>query len=95
MSPSFIHQLVVDSILRCVGGLELLSALSSPDSVLLGRRILLKYDVEGFPRRELPGDFRGDCDLSIRSNCAFELDCLHTRNPPFIVALQYPESGSP
>jgi uncharacterized protein DUF6932 len=83
--------LVVDSVLGCVGGLESLPALSSPDAILISCRIPLKDDVERFSRRELPGDFRGDFDLSIRRNCAFELDCLHPRIPQFIIALPGPE----
>ncbi len=68
MLPRFIHQLVVDSVFGSVGGFEALPALGAPDAILIGCRIPLNDDVEAFSRRELPGDFGGDCDLSIRSN---------------------------
>jgi len=82
------HQLVVDVILGCIGGLEPLPALSSPDAILIGCRIPSQDDMERFSRRQLPRNIRGDRDLAIRSNRAFELDCLHARMPRFIIALQ-------
>src|SRR5207248_9203649 len=67
------------------------------DSVLIRCEIPSQDDLEWFSRRELPRNFRGDCDLAIRSNRALELDCLHTRIPQFIIApgpAREPDQGS-
>jgi hypothetical protein len=75
--------LVVNGILGRVRGFEALPPLSSPSGILIVRPVPLKDNAERFSKRKLPGDFRGDRDLSIRSNSAFELDCLHPRIPLF------------
>ena len=73
--------MVVDSVFGSVGGFEALPALGAPDAILIGCRIPLNDDVEAFSRRELPGDFGGDCDLSIRSNKLDTPSSLELRQP--------------
>src|ERR1700682_5528674 len=79
--------MVVENVPRCVGVFEPLPPLSSPSGILIIRPVPLNDHAERFSKRKLPGDFRWDRDLSIRSNGAFKLDCLHPRIPLFIIAL--------
>jgi hypothetical protein len=78
------HQLVVDRAFGRINSFESLPTPRSPGTILIRRRTPFEDNAERFSLGNLSRDFRGDCDLSARSDCTFEFDTLILGIPLYV-----------